>query len=109
MGGGGGEGKSGEDAVEEEGVGGVWYGTWNGVGVAAAELEKALLDNAGKGDDHRGWAAELGRFEIDAATADAASESCNESLPGHAWASRCPCGGAQLEMRRRWAAMHGDA
>ncbi len=84
MGGGGGEGESGEDAVEEEGVGGVWWGTWNGVGVGVAALEKALLDGAGESDDHLGWAAELGGFKIDADTADAASESCNESLPGHA-------------------------
>ena len=63
---------------------GYWWGTWNGVGVAVAALEKALLGGAGEGDDHLGWAAELGGFEIDAAMADAASESCNESLPGHA-------------------------
>ena len=87
LGGGGGEGESGEDAVEEEGVEGFWWGTWDGVGVAVAaleSLEKALLDGAGEGDDHLGWTAELGGFEIDAAMADAASENCNESLPGHA-------------------------
>ncbi len=43
-----------------------------------------LLAGAGEGDDHLGWAAELGGFEIDAAMADAASNSCNKSLPGHA-------------------------
>ena len=84
MGGGGGEGESGEDAVEEEGVGGVWWGTWNGVGVADAALEKAVLGGAGEGDDHLGWAAELGVFKIDTAMAEAASESWNESLPGQA-------------------------
>ena len=84
MGGGGGEGESGEDAVKEEGVGRVRWGTWNGVGVAVAALEKALLGRAGEGDDHLGLAAELGGFEIDAAMADAARENSNESLPGHA-------------------------
>ncbi len=84
VGGGGGEGESGEEAVEEEGVGGVWWDTWNGVGVAVAALEKALLDSAGEGDNHLGSAAELGRFEIDAAMADAANKSSNKSLPGHA-------------------------
>ena len=63
---------------------GVWWGAWNEVGVAVAALEKALLDGAGEGDDHLGWAAELGGFEIDAAMADAARERCNERLPGHA-------------------------
>ncbi len=78
-------------------------------GIAA--LEKALLDGAGKGDDHLGLAAELGGFEIDAAMTDAASESCNESLPGRDMlaASRCLCGRAQLEMMRRRAPMHGYA
>ena len=83
VGSGGGEGESGADAVEEQEVGRVWWGTWNGVGVAVAALEKALLDGAGEGDDHLGWAAELGGFEVDAAMADAENESCDESLPGH--------------------------
>ena len=52
------EGKWGKDAVEEEGVRGVWWGAWNGISVAVAALEKALLDGAGEGDDHLGWAAE---------------------------------------------------
>ena len=55
------------------------------MGIAVASLEKALLDSAGEGDNHLGWAAELGGFEIDAAMADAASESSNESLSGHAY------------------------
>ncbi len=80
------------------------------MGVVVLALEKALLDGAGEGDDHLCWAAELSGFEIDTAMADAVSESCNvkacRDMPA---ASRCPCGGAQLEMRRRWAAMHGDA
>ncbi len=84
VGGGGGEGESGKDAVEEEGVGRFWWGTWNGVGVAVAALQKALSGGAGEGDDHLGWAANLGGFEIDAAMADAASKSCTESFPGHA-------------------------
>ena len=54
------------------------------MGVAIAALEKALFNGAGEGDDHLGWAAELGGFEINAAMADAASKIFRESLPGHA-------------------------
>ncbi len=42
------------------------------------------MDGAGEGDDHLGWTAELGVFKINSAMADAASESCTESLPEHA-------------------------
>ena len=54
------------------------------MGVAGAAWEKAVLGGASEGDDHLRWVAESGRFKIDAAMADAASGSCNESLPGHA-------------------------
>ena len=48
MGGGGGEGEASVDAVEEEGVGGVGWGAWDGVGIAVAALEKAMLDGAAR-------------------------------------------------------------
>ena len=64
-------------------MGGFGCGAWDGVGVAVAALEKALLDGAGEGDDHLGWAVEVSGFEIDAAMADATSEGCDEDLPGH--------------------------
>ena len=67
-----------------EEVGGFGWGAWDGVGVAVAALEKALLDGAGEGNDHLGWAVEVSGFKIDAAMADATSEGCDEDLPGHA-------------------------
>ena len=94
VGGGGGYGESGEDAVEEEGGGGVWWGTWNEVGVAVAALEKALLDGAGEGDNHLGWAAELGGFDIDAARAQMRrAKVVMKAGRDMSAASRCPCGG----------------